>query len=124
MTLRNEDDDIMQVINILRTNSLSQKTIRYPCFKPEIFLQAHRDPYTWNIKIFQKIEKFEFYPKITKTGIIKNVDHHRINSRNYAAAYNQTLEEVRGPLLPEKKSKKMKNCKYFKKLPELVIIKS
>ena len=30
------------------------------------------------------------------------VDHHPINSRNYAAAYYQTLEGVRGPLLPEK----------------------
>ena len=26
----------MQDINILRTNSLSQETIQYPCFKPEI----------------------------------------------------------------------------------------
>ena len=67
MTLRKEDDDITQDINILRTNSLSQQTIRYPCFKSEIFLQAHKDPYTWNIQIFQKIEMFKFCPKITKT---------------------------------------------------------
>ena len=91
MTLRKEDDDIMQGFNILRTNSLFQETIRYPCFKPEIVSQA--------------------YPKITKTGNIKNVDHHHINSRNYAAAYYQTLEEVRGPLTPEK-IKNKKNCKY------------
>ena len=40
--------------NILRTISLPQETIWYPCFKPEIFSQAHKDPYTWN-KNFQKI---------------------------------------------------------------------
>ena len=101
MTLR-KDDDITQDITILRTNSLSQETIRYPCFKPEIVSQAHKDPYTWNIQIFQKLEKFKFYPKIANTRVIKKVDHHPINSRNYAAAYYQTLEEVRGPLLPEK----------------------
>ena len=38
------------------------------------------------IKIFQK-----FYPKITKTRVIKNIDHYPINSRNYAAASSQTL---------------------------------
>ena len=43
MTL-GKDDDITQDINILRTNSLSQENIRYPCFKPEIFSQAHQDP--------------------------------------------------------------------------------
>ena len=100
ITLRKEDADIKQDINILRTNSLSHETIGYPCFKPEIVSQAHKDPYTWNIQIFQKFEKFKFYPEITKTGVIKNVDHYPINSRNYAAAYCQTLEEVRGPLLP------------------------
>ena len=82
VTLRKEHD-ITQDINILRINLLSQETIRYPCFKPE----AHKDQYTWNIQIFQKFEKFKFYPKITKTGVIKNVDHHPINFRNYAAAY-------------------------------------
>ena len=46
----------VQDINILRTNSLSQETIWYPCFKPEIVSQAHKDPYTWNTKIFQKFE--------------------------------------------------------------------
>ena len=73
---------------------MSQETIRYPSFKPEIVSQAHKDPYTWNTKIFQKFGNFKFYPKITKTGIIKNVDHRPINSRNYAAAYYQNLEEV------------------------------
>ena len=43
MTLR-KDDDITQDIKILRTNSLSQETIRYPCFKPEIVSHAHKDP--------------------------------------------------------------------------------
>ena len=48
----------MQDINISRTNSLSQETIQYPCFEPEIVLQAHKDPYTSNtIKIFQEFEK-------------------------------------------------------------------
>ena len=56
MTLRKEDDDITQDINILRTNSLSHETIRYPCFKPQIVLQAHKDPNTSHtIKIFHKI---------------------------------------------------------------------
>ena len=122
MTLR-KDDDITQDINILRINSLSQEIIRYPCFKPEIVSQAHKDPYTWNIRIFQKFEKFNFYPKIIKIGVKKNVDHHPINSRKYAAAYCQTLEGVRGPLLPEKINN-MKNCKYFKKLFKFVISKS
>ena len=43
-----------------------QETIRYPCFKPEMDSQAHKDPYTWNIKTFQKFKKFKFYPKILK----------------------------------------------------------
>ena len=47
---------------------------------------------------------------------MKNVDHHPINSRNYATAYYQTLEEVPGPVLPEKTQKNekianiLKNC--------------
>ena len=44
MTLRKEDDDHTQDINILRTNSLSKETIRYPSFKPDIVSQAHKDP--------------------------------------------------------------------------------
>ena len=96
---------------------MSQETIQYPCFNPETVSLAHKDLYTWNIKIFGKFEKkFKFYPKMVKTGVIKNIDHLSINSRNYAAAYLQTLEEVRGPLVPEKiqKHKKvaniLKNC--------------
>ena len=65
--LRKEDDDITQDINILRNNSLSQETIRYPCFKPEIVLQAHKDPYIWSIQIFQKLEKkASFIKKLQK----------------------------------------------------------
>ena len=105
MILRKEDVDIKQDTNILRTSSLSQETIRYPCVKPEKFSQAHKDPYTWIKQTFQKFEKFRFYPKITKTGVIKNVDHHPTTSRNYATAYYQTLEEVRLPLMPEKNQK-------------------
>ena len=93
---------------------MSQEAHKYPCFKPDwlIVSLAHKDPYTWNKKKnFQKFEKiFEFYPKITQTGVIKNIDQLPIKSRNYAAAYYQTLEEVPGPLVPEK-SKTRKNCK-------------
>ena len=102
MPLRKKDDDNTQDINILRVNSWSQETIQYPCLKPQINSQAHKDPYTWNIQIFQKFEKFKFYPKNTKIGVMKNNNHHPINSINYAAAHYHTLEEVRGPLLPEK----------------------
>ena len=68
MTLRKDDEEITQDINILRTNSLSQETIRYPCFKQEIALQAHKDPYTSHtIKIFQKFEKIvNFIQKLLK----------------------------------------------------------
>ena len=96
MTLRKEDDDITQDINIL-TNSLSQQTIRYPCFRPEIVSKIH----TLVTYKFRKNLKFKFYPKITKTGVKKGWST-SINSGNYAAAYYQTLEEVRGSLLPEK----------------------
>ena len=41
--------------------------------------------------------------------MIKNIDHHSINSRNYAAAYYQTLVEVPRPL----RQKKSKNTKHF-----------
>ena len=37
-----------------------------------------------------------------------------MNSRNYAAAYYQTLEEVPGPLLPEKNQKLEKIANIFK----------
>ena len=53
---------------------MSQETICYPFFKPEIVSQAHKGPYNWNKKIFQKPEKFKIYPKTTKTGVIKNVE--------------------------------------------------
>ena len=68
MTLRKEDDDITQDINILRTNSLSQENTRYPCFRPQIVSQAHKDPYTSNtIKIFQKFGKIvNFIQKLLK----------------------------------------------------------
>ena len=56
----------IQDINILRNNSLSQETIEYPCFKPEIASLAHKDPYALNMKIFQKFEKFKFYYFKTK----------------------------------------------------------
>ena len=56
-------------MNILRIISLSQKTIRYPCLKPEIVLQALKDSYTWNMKVFQKIAKFKIYLNTTKTGV-------------------------------------------------------
>ena len=46
ITLRKEDDDLTQDINILRINSLFQETIRYPGFKPKTVSQAHKDPYT------------------------------------------------------------------------------
>ena len=39
----------------------------------------------------------------------KNVDHNPFNSRNYSAAYYQTLEEAPEPLLPEKNQKHQKN---------------
>ena len=67
--------------------------------KPEIVSQAHKDPYTLNIKIFQNFENFKFYPKITESGAIKKGDHHPINSKNYAADYYQNLKDAPGPLL-------------------------
>ena len=102
---------------------MSQETIQYPCYKPEIISQAHRDPYIWNIKIVQKFEKFKFYLNITKTVLIKDVDHHPMNSNNYAAAYYQTLEEVPWHLLPRKIQKHEKLQIFFKKL-KFVILKS
>ena len=53
---------------------------------------------------------------------MKNVDHHHINSRNYATAYYQTLEEVRGPPLQEKNQKHEK-LKIFLKIAEIRDIK-
>ena len=75
------------------------------------------------IKIFQKFENFKFYPKITKNGVIKNIDLHPINSINYATDLYQTFEEeVPGPLVPDKIQKHEK-IKYFKKLLKFVILK-
>ena len=65
---------------------MSLEAIQYPFFKPEIVSLAHKDPYTWNIKNFLKMKKFKFYQKISKTGVIKNIDNYHINSRNYAGA--------------------------------------
>ena len=59
-----------QDIKKLRTISLSYESIQYLRFKPEIVSLAHKDPYTWNIKKSEIF--FEFYPKMTKTGVIKN----------------------------------------------------
>ena len=66
------------------------------------------------MKTFQKFEKFKFYPKITKTGFIKSIDRHSINSRNYAASYFQTFDEVPGPLVPEKIQEHEKIANIFK----------
>ena len=70
-----------------------------------------------------KLKTFE-YLNITKTEDIKTVDQHPINSRNYAVAYYQTLEEVPGPLLPEKIQKHEKIANTFEKLIKFVILKS
>ena len=43
----------------------------------------------------------------------KNVDHHLITFRNQAAAFYQSLEEVPGPLLPEKNQKHKKIAKIL-----------
>ena len=65
MTLRKEDDDIKQDINILKINSLSQETIRYPCFKPEIVLQAQRSIHLEHTN-FPKFEKLNFVQNLLK----------------------------------------------------------
>ena len=64
------------------------------------------------ITLILKVLKFL---NITKTGVIKNIDHNPINSRNYDAAYHQNLEEVPRPLLPGKIQKHEKFAeKIFK----------
>ena len=96
---------------------MSQQTIKNPCFNPEKVSMAHKDPYAWNmIKIFRKFEEdfFIFYPKISKTVVIKIIDHHSVFSRNYAAAHYQTLEEVPGPLVPERIQKHEKLANILK----------
>ena len=67
-------------------------------------------------KVFQKFEKLKFYPKIIKTGVIKNDNHYPINSVQYAAAYFQTLEEIPDPLVLEKNSKTVKKMQIIKKM--------
>ena len=56
----------------------------------------------------------KIYPKNTKTRVIKKIDRYSINSRNYASAYHQTLEEVPWPLMPEKNQKLEKIAIIFK----------
>ena len=46
---------IIEDNNISRTISLSQENIRYPCFKPEIVSQAHKDPKISDIKNLKNI---------------------------------------------------------------------
>ena len=53
------------------------------------------------MEIFQKIQNLKLYPKSTKTEVKKMVIT-IINSGKNAAAYYQILEEVPGPLVPEK----------------------
>ena len=93
---------------------MNEKEKASPEKKTEIVSQAHKDPYIWNIKTFQNFEKLNFYPNITKTGVIKNVDNHPINShsQNNAAAYYQKMKDVPGPLLPEK-NQNMKKLQIF-----------
>ena len=97
----------------IRTICLSQEAIQYPFLKPAVTSLVHKDPYTLNNKkILRKLENNKFYPKTTKIRVRKNIAHHSINSRNYAAAYYQILEEIPGPLLPEK-IKNMKKLQTF-----------
>ena len=69
--------------------------------------QAHKDPYTWNIKLSKNLKSLNF---------IQNVVRHPINSGNYAAAYYQTFEEVPGPLVPEKNINSKKKWQIFLKI--------
>ena len=39
--------------------SLSQETIQYPCFKPEIFSQTHKDPDNWNESVPKNLKNFK-----------------------------------------------------------------
>ena len=54
-----------------------------------------------------------FYPKITKTGGIKNIDHHAVKTRNYTTSYYQTVQEVPGTLVLEKIQKHEKIANIF-----------
>ena len=62
----------------------------------------------------QTFSKILHYPKITKSGVIKTIDHHPINSRNCATAYYTTLEEVPWSLVPEKSRKQEKMANILK----------
>ena len=95
---------------------MSQENIQYPCFKTEIFSLAHKDPYAWKSSNFISLKlKVLKILNITKTGVIKILISSN-NSKNYAAAYYQTLEEVPGSLLQEIIQKHEKNGKNFQKL--------
>ena len=93
---------------------MSQETIRCPCFKPEIVSQAHKDSYTSNIKIFRKFEKFKFYPKITKIGVIKML----ITNPSTLETMQQLIIKtwMSQGLLPEKVQKHEKIANIFKKI--------
>ena len=61
------------------------------------------------------IKKIEFYQKKNcQSWSHLKIDNHSINSRNYATAYHQTLEEVPRTLVPEKRIKKFKDSKNLK----------
>ena len=91
---------------------MSQETIQYHCFKLEIVSLAQS-----SIRLEQKFSKnlksLNFIQILLKLEL-KNVDHNPIDSRNYAAAYYQTLEKVPGPLLQEKIQEFEKIANIFK----------
>ena len=62
------------------------------------------------IIISRKFEKLNFIKKLLKLKSFK-VDNHSINSRNYATAYHQTLDEVPSTLEPENDEKFKKDSK-------------
>ena len=99
-------ETILQKFKILSWEPfLCLKTIQYPCFKPEIVSLAQRSIHLEHDKNFQEISNAN--QKLLKQESEK-IDYHPINSRYLAAAYWKTLEEVPGPLVPEKKIKNMK----------------
>ena len=48
---------------------MSPQTSEYHCLKPEVVLLAHKDPYTWNKKIFKKFENLNFIQKLLKLAL-------------------------------------------------------
>ena len=48
------------------------------------------------------MKKIKFYRKNCKNWSYYNFNNHSINSKNYATAYHQTLEEFARTLVPEK----------------------